>query len=51
VNEIRIPGERAAASRRRQRQSGIELLETTWKTVSKLAEEFGAEIPKYQEIT
>lgn len=46
TTEIRIPGERAAAVRRRQRQNGIEVLTATWSKLGGYAREFNLAMPK-----
>ncbi|UCD78163.1 MAG: Ldh family oxidoreductase [Desulfobacterales bacterium] len=48
VTEIRMPGERAAGIRRRQKETGVELLEVTWQSIAKLAAELGVNLPPVQ---
>ena len=47
VDEILVPGERGAATRRGQQQHGIEVLEKTWKVLSKHAKALGVDIPEH----
>ncbi len=49
VEAIRIPGERAAATRRRQRQAGIEVLTETWRRIEGHARDLGVAMPKTQQ--
>jgi LDH2 family malate/lactate/ureidoglycolate dehydrogenase len=46
VDEILVPGERGAATRRGQQQHGIEVLEKTWKVLSEHAKALGVDIPQ-----
>ncbi|MFO0997363.1 MAG: Ldh family oxidoreductase [Alphaproteobacteria bacterium] len=46
VDAIRIPGERAAATRRRQRREGIEVLTETWRRIEGHAKELGVAMPR-----
>ena len=46
VDQIRIPGERSARTRRQQAEAGIEILEATWKIISEHAHELGVEMPE-----
>jgi LDH2 family malate/lactate/ureidoglycolate dehydrogenase len=48
VDEIRIPGERGAAARKRQERDGIEILEVTWKVISERAKELGVKTPPFR---
>lgn len=47
VEEIRVPGERAAAEHRRQRRSGVRLLATTWDVLSEYAQKLDVQLPKH----
>jgi len=47
VDEILVPGERGAATRRRQQQHGIEVLEETWKVLAEHAKALGVDIPPH----
>ena len=47
VDEILVPGERGAATRRGQRQHGIEVLEKTWIVLSENAKALGVDIPEH----
>jgi len=47
VDEILVPGERGAATRRRQLQHGIEVLEETWKVLAEHAKALGVDIPPH----
>jgi len=46
VDEIRVPGGRGAATRRRQQQHGVEVLEKTWQVLSEHAKALGVDIPQ-----
>lgn len=50
IDEIRVPGERGAQTRRRQQAHGIELLEHTWKVLADSADALGVDIPEHQTI-
>ena len=50
VEEIRVPGERGAQTRRRQQAHGIDLLEHTWKVLADSADALGVDMPEHQTV-
>lgn len=46
---IRIPGERAAELRKRQRKEGVKVLAATWKKVGAIAARLGVRVPRVSE--